>query len=192
MPRNGAIMSMAPSGPAATAAFLEAANCNRLCNRPRSRSGEGAAKLVDRFSGRPHVIQGRFGEMAQLLRDRGVGSVDGVAFDFGVSSMQLDQAARGFSFRLAGPLDMRMEPRRQERGRSQEPDGGAPACRSHFTFGEERSRAASPRPSSPPAPWPRSRRRRNWPKSSGAPSAIARAERSIRRRGRSRPAHCGQ
>lgn len=50
----------------------------------------------------------RFSEMAAVLRDSGVARVDGVVMDIGVSSMQLDQAGRGFAFSLEGPLDMRM------------------------------------------------------------------------------------
>ena len=50
----------------------------------------------------------RFSEMAEVLRDSGVARVDGVVMDIGVSSMQLDQAERGFAFSISGPLDMRM------------------------------------------------------------------------------------
>ncbi len=51
---------------------------------------------------------GRFGELDRLAAEEGVVAVDGVVLDIGVSSMQLDQAARGFSFQKDGPLDMRM------------------------------------------------------------------------------------
>lgn len=50
----------------------------------------------------------RFSEMAATLREAGLAGVDGVVMDIGVSSMQLDQATRGFAFSLDGPLDMRM------------------------------------------------------------------------------------
>ena len=50
----------------------------------------------------------RFSEMVAALADAGVSEVDGIAMDIGVSSMQLDQAERGFAFSSDGPLDMRM------------------------------------------------------------------------------------
>lgn len=54
------------------------------------------------------LIEGSFSAMADLLAERGIGQVSGVALDIGVSSMQLDRADRGFSFQADGPLDMRM------------------------------------------------------------------------------------
>lgn len=61
--------------------------------------------------GRFVVIQSSFADMAQALRQRGLhGQVDGVLLDLGVSSPQLDDAERGFSFMHDGPLDMRMDP----------------------------------------------------------------------------------
>jgi len=65
-------------------------------------------KLEGEAAGRLTVIEGRFGEMAALLAAAGIQSVDGIALDIGVSSMQLDEADRGFSFMNDGPLDMRM------------------------------------------------------------------------------------
>jgi 16S rRNA (cytosine1402-N4)-methyltransferase len=67
------------------------------------------ADLVARFAPRLQLIEGRFGDMLDLLAARGVSTLDGVVMDLGVSSFQLDQAERGFSFRADGPLDMRME-----------------------------------------------------------------------------------
>jgi len=66
------------------------------------------AELGRRYGGRLRVLQGRFGDMRRLMLGTGVERVDGVALDLGVSSAQLDDAARGFSFRAEGPLDMRM------------------------------------------------------------------------------------
>ena len=60
------------------------------------------------FGNRLTVLNGRFGDMQSLLAGVGVHQVDGIALDIGVSSMQIDDPARGFSFRSDGPLDMRM------------------------------------------------------------------------------------
>ncbi|MBM3518031.1 MAG: 16S rRNA (cytosine(1402)-N(4))-methyltransferase RsmH [Alphaproteobacteria bacterium] len=67
------------------------------------------AELMRRYPDRLAVIAGRFSMMDRLLASRDVATVDGVALDLGVSSLQLDDPERGFSFQSDGPLDMRME-----------------------------------------------------------------------------------
>ncbi|PLX36500.1 MAG: 16S rRNA (cytosine(1402)-N(4))-methyltransferase [Hyphomicrobiales bacterium] len=60
-------------------------------------------------AGRLTLVEGRFGDLDDHARELGRETVDGVVLDIGVSSMQIDEAERGFSFRFDGPLDMRME-----------------------------------------------------------------------------------
>jgi len=67
------------------------------------------AELAQRYPGRLHLLHGSFGDLVELLSAHGVDRLDGAVFDIGVSSFQLDDPARGFSFRTDGPLDMRMD-----------------------------------------------------------------------------------
>lgn len=69
----------------------------------------GGAGLVEASGGRLLLVHGRFGDLDTIAADTGHAALDGVTLDIGVSSMQLDQAERGFAFSADGPLDMRMQ-----------------------------------------------------------------------------------
>jgi 16S rRNA (cytosine1402-N4)-methyltransferase len=66
------------------------------------------ARLESRFAGRFQALEGSCAELPELLRRQGMTAVSGVLVDLGVSSLQLDDPLRGFSFSKRGPLDMRM------------------------------------------------------------------------------------
>ncbi|MCF6301093.1 MAG: 16S rRNA (cytosine(1402)-N(4))-methyltransferase RsmH [Proteobacteria bacterium] len=71
-----------------------------------------AIKIANELSqsdSRVRVCEGVFAEIKQMLGEQMLGQVDGLLFDFGLSSPQIDQAQRGFSFQQDGPLDMRMD-----------------------------------------------------------------------------------
>jgi 16S rRNA (cytosine1402-N4)-methyltransferase len=89
-------------------AILDAAE-TRVIGIDRDRSAiAGGFELVERSGSRLTLVEDKFSNLAEICAAQGVSAVDGVVMDVGVSSMQLDQAGRGFSFRLDGPLDMRM------------------------------------------------------------------------------------
>ena len=108
-PRNGAIFVDGTFGAGGySKALLEAAPC-RVFGIDRDPSAVATGQeLAQRYDGRFDILGGCFGDMEALLAEKGVASVDGVTLDLGVSSMQIDQAERGFSFQKDGPLDMRM------------------------------------------------------------------------------------
>lgn len=71
---------------------------------------EAAGERLKRYSDRVQLVRGNFRDLARHLDRLGIGRVDGVLFDFGVSSHQLDSDDRGFTYRSDAPLDMRMDP----------------------------------------------------------------------------------
>ena len=108
-PRTGGIYVDATFGAGGySRAILEVAG-TQVVGIDRDRSAiAGGFELVERSGGRLTLIEDRFSNLAEICAVQGIQGVDGVVMDVGVSSMQLDQAERGFSFRLGGPLDMRM------------------------------------------------------------------------------------
>jgi 16S rRNA (cytosine1402-N4)-methyltransferase len=109
-PRDGDVLVDATYGRGGyTRALLEAAQTRLYAIDRDPEAIAHGAELAALYPGRLTLVEGRFGEMDHLLAARGVPPVDGVALDVGVSSPQLDDAERGFSFRADGPLDMRME-----------------------------------------------------------------------------------
>lgn len=91
--------------------LLEASGPNsRLVGLDRDAVAIAASReRLARFGDRVLLIHGHFVELKQHLAASGIGQVDGILFDLGVSSPQLDEPARGFSFQGDGPLDMRMD-----------------------------------------------------------------------------------
>jgi 16S rRNA (cytosine1402-N4)-methyltransferase len=112
-PRDGGIYVDATFGAGGySRAILDFAG-TKVIGIDRDRSAISAGfDLVDRSDGRLTLVEDRFSNLAEVCAAQGIQggiqSVDGIVMDVGVSSMQLDQADRGFSFRLEGPLDMRM------------------------------------------------------------------------------------
>jgi 16S rRNA (cytosine1402-N4)-methyltransferase len=106
-PRDGSLIIDGTFGAGGYArAILAAANCRVMgIDRDQAAIARGA-DLVESAGGRLELAEDRFSSLAAIVAG---GAADGVVFDLGVSSMQLDTPTRGFSFRLDGLLDMRME-----------------------------------------------------------------------------------
>ena len=123
-PRDGAVYLDGTFGGGGYArAILDRAQCHVWAiDRDETAIARGAG-LAAQYPGRLHLSHGRFGDMLTLLTEAGVHALDGIVLDIGVSSFQIDDPARGFSFQSDGPLDMRMG----NRGRKGNgPEGNGP------------------------------------------------------------------
>ncbi len=138
-PRDGAIyVDGTFGGGGYSRALLEAADCTVWgIDRDTDALAQGT-ELAERFAGRLHLVAGSFGAMDALIGRHGVDSVDGIALDIGVSSMQLDTPERGFSFRLDGPLDMRMSNAGPSAADVVNDEPERPLADIIFRYGEER------------------------------------------------------
>jgi 16S rRNA (cytosine1402-N4)-methyltransferase len=125
-----------------TSGFLEAADCVVYGIDRDPSAAERAATVAGRFPGRFTFVHGRFGDMLELMDEAGVTTVQGVVFDLGVSSMQLDDPERGFSFQKDGPLDMRMAGRESDAADAAEVvnnEDESEIARIIWLYGEERN-----------------------------------------------------
>ena len=110
-PRDGGIYVDGTFGAGGyTRAILDAAECTVLALDRDPQAREAGAALVAAYAPRLILRAGCFSQLDDHVAAAGLTRVDGVALDIGVSSMQLDEAGRGFSFMEDGPLDMRMDP----------------------------------------------------------------------------------
>jgi 16S rRNA (cytosine1402-N4)-methyltransferase len=110
-PREGGVYLDATLGAGGHAEAILDVPGTRVIGVDRDASALALARArLARFGDRIDLVHCRFAEIVQHLAARGVGPVDGLVADLGMSSMQLDDATRGMSFRAEGPLDMRMDP----------------------------------------------------------------------------------
>lgn len=108
-PRSDGVYVDATFGAGGYSRAILAVPGTRVIGIDRDRTAVAAGYgLVDGSDGRLTLTEDRFSNLAAICAAEGVARVDGIVMDVGVSSMQLDRAERGFSFRYDGPLDMRM------------------------------------------------------------------------------------
>jgi 16S rRNA (cytosine1402-N4)-methyltransferase len=110
-PRAGLYVDATVGGGGHTEALLEAHPESRVIALDRDQIALDAARVrLERFGDRVTFVKTPFGRIAEALDELHIEHVAGICADLGVSSPQLDDAARGMSFRREGPIDMRMDP----------------------------------------------------------------------------------
>ena len=115
-------------------AILKAANCKVIALDRDPNVISRAQELKNKYGDRFEFRAGQFGDFAELIKE----TVDGAVFDIGVSSMQLDEADRGFSFAKDAPLDMRMSQQGQSAADLVNSSSEAELAEIIYKYGEER------------------------------------------------------
>jgi 16S rRNA (cytosine1402-N4)-methyltransferase len=122
-----------------TRALLQALpNCSVIGIDRDPAAAERAQAVSADYPTRFTFLAGRFGDMDHLITAHGLDAVDGVVLDVGVSSYQIDQAERGFSFMRQGPLDMRMEQNGRSAADVVNETDAEPLANIIYQYGEER------------------------------------------------------
>lgn len=109
--KNGIYVDCTMGGAGHTSAFaaqLEAGGLMLGIDQDDDAIAAGSARLLNKFACKTAVAKSNFENFSQVLDSMGIDKIDGIFFDLGVSSYQLDTPERGFSYMHDGPLDMRM------------------------------------------------------------------------------------
>ncbi|MGH6868446.1 MAG: 16S rRNA (cytosine(1402)-N(4))-methyltransferase RsmH [Methylocella sp.] len=139
-PREGGLYLDATFGAGGYSKALLAKQNTRVLALDRDPAAiAGGAWLVVEARGRLYLVKERFGRLDQAARQCGFFDFDGVVLDIGVSSMQIDDSTRGFSFRADGPLDMRMDGEGTSAADLVNTAGETTLANIFYHFGEERA-----------------------------------------------------
>jgi len=139
-PRAGGLYLDATFGAGGySAAILATPDTKVLALDRDPRAIAGGFDLVEAAAGRLTLVEAQFSELDRVAKAQDIAAFDGIVFDIGVSSMQLDEAGRGFSFRNDGPLDMRMSGRGESAADLVNKADEAVLADIFYHFGEERA-----------------------------------------------------
>jgi 16S rRNA (cytosine1402-N4)-methyltransferase len=138
-PRQGALILDGTFGAGGYARALIERGANVVALDRDPAAIRGGADLVAAAGGRLRLVEARFGDIGAVAEALGLGKADGIVFDVGVSSMQLDDGGRGFSLRFDAPLDMRMEGKGRSAADILRDEDEATIADILFHFGEERA-----------------------------------------------------